>query len=209
MLYLCGGKGPKETWFHREYAVAVCCHLFLKIKNDLHHHLFVCVCVCVLPDCVWETKRKDRCAVSHMWLQSVFLLVLSHLLPFRMTSDCCKRVQGLSKHDSSRTLSSLLQQQIVIWGTFWPKDRLLLEHSGYDASVSVCPCVCVRTRCGVVLTDGPVNTPRVSDITVVALDPDLAVPALFIWLSGIEWNPQLSHTNTCVPPQSKRAVIAL
>lgn len=47
-------------------------------------------------------------------------------------------------------------------------------------------CEYVHTRYGVVLTDGPVNTRRVSDINVVVLDPDLAVPALFIWLSGIE-----------------------
>lgn len=50
----------------------------------------------------------------------------------------------------------------------------------------MCVCVFVRPRYGVGLTDGPVNTPRVSDINVVALDADLALPVLFIWLLGIE-----------------------
>lgn len=68
----------------------------------------VCVCLCV------RDREKGHDVQSHMWLQSVFLVVLPHSLPSRMTPDGFRHLQGLSKHESSWTWSSLLQKQIIL-----------------------------------------------------------------------------------------------
>ena len=70
--------------------------------------------------------------------------------------------------------------------------------------VCVCTCVraCVRARvccCGV-LTDEPVNRPSVSDIRAVYCFAFRSGRSeLFIWISGIKWNPQLSLNHICIP----------
>lgn len=151
----------------------------------------VCFCLCV-------RDREGTDVQSHMWLQSVFLLGLPHSLPSRMTPDCFRHLQGLSKHDSSWTLSSLLQKQIIIWGTLWPKDRILQEH---PRLWRVWVCAPLRVS-AVVSTDGPVNTPRVSDISLVYCPGSRSG---VLWLVYLAFRYRMkpathSHKHMCVPP---------
>lgn len=92
-------KGQKESAFH--CSIGGLCHHLMKIKSDLRG---VCLSVC-------ERQREGTDVPSHMWLQSVFLVVLPHSLPSRMTPDCFRHLQGLSKQPG---LCPLLQTQITI-----------------------------------------------------------------------------------------------
>ena len=155
--------------------------------------------------CVWCALRLN------MWLQSLFS-VASH------PSLTLHRDSGPSK-TSSWSKTSLEFTDFILYN-----NKILQSYATVSFStviirasrlrcVSVCVCVCVCVCVPLWCVDWWAGKHaqrlkyRWSLLLRVRIGQDLS---LFIWLSGIKWNPQLSLTIAqCVSTRSDRAVMAL